>query len=154
MMQNGRHSANVWTVATHRKIDNFKSEANECDMDTLKSTNFTVADARNVHKLPLSITHLSVFLVIVEFSLVVHEVMVVVMMVMVHHGIRIEHQLYVDSVGKEGDFSVSLTASVLEANSTLLLGSVAESSVTDLKFIFSSHYQFTSRARLSFREEN
>lgn len=76
-------------------------------------------------------THFAVLLVEVQFALEVRQMMVVV--VMVHHWIRIEHQLEVDTAVSKGDFGVALSASVGEAQFSLLLRSIAEACESNLR---------------------
>lgn len=80
-------------------------------------------------------THFAVFFVEVEFPLEVGEVMV---MMVIHHWIRIEDELEVDSGSGKRYLGVTLAASISEAQLSFFLRSVAEPSVADLEIRFVS----------------
>ena len=75
-------------------------------------------------------TYLSMFLVKIEFFLEIHQMMV---MMVIHQRSGIEDKLNINSSGIEGDFCVTFTATILEANSPLFLWSITKPSESDLQ---------------------
>ena len=111
------------------------------------SENFTVGDAKNFqlenflfascsivavnqYQFQSVNAYLSMFFVKVQFPFKIHQMMMMVMMI--HHWIRIEHELNVDSSCKEWNFCMTFTTSILEADFSLFLWSITESCESDL----------------------